>query len=333
MTKLGVGVVGVGVLGRRHAENLRKIGEANLVAVADSNAARAAQVAAELGVGHHCTGVEALAARKDVQAIVIASPSRFHAEAVRVAAEAGKHVFCEKPLALSMEDAEKALAAVDKAGVQLQMGFMRRYDPAYVRARRRIEAGEIGEPIIFKSTGRDKLLPPLGFLRGGVNGTIFVDSTIHEFDLARWLMQDEVAELQVYARPLRGPDLGGFEDLEACLVNLRFAGGAIGNVESLRQCQYGYDIHTEIVGTKGTLRIGYLRQTAELVLSASGAVSDVVDHWLARFADAYWTEMQDFVHTLLRGGRVAITGEDGRRALACALAAQRSYEQARPVAV
>ncbi len=333
-SKLGVGVVGVGTLGKRHATNLRRaIPEARLIAVADADSKRASQVAAELEVEHHYDSIEALVARKDIQAVIIASPSKFHPGAIEVAAAAGKHVFCEKPPALTLEEADGSLAAVAKAGVQLQIGFMRRYDPAYANAKKRIEADEIGEPIIFKSVGRDRELPPLSFFQGGVNGTIFSDAAIHDFDLARWLMSDEVAEVHAFAGVLACPELAQFDDIDATLVNLRFARGGIGNVEAFRKSNYGYDIRTEILGTKGALQVGYLQQTAQLVLTGTGVTYDVVDHWLARFADAYLNELRDFVQTILAGGSTRVTGQDGRRALEVALAADRSYRECHPVAL
>ncbi|HXW14509.1 MAG TPA: Gfo/Idh/MocA family oxidoreductase, partial [Terriglobia bacterium] len=164
MSKLGVGVVGVGEMGKRHAENLaRLIPKARLVAVADANLERARSVAHELEIEHAHDSTEALVARHDVQAVVIATPAKFHTSAIQVAAAAGKDIFCEKPLALTLEEADVALDAVTKAGVRLQLGFMRRYDPAYAQAKKTIEAGEIGEPIIFKSIGRDVEAPPLSY--------------------------------------------------------------------------------------------------------------------------------------------------------------------------
>lgn len=330
--KLGVGVAGVGTLGKRHATNLRRaISEARLVAVADTDSERARQVAAELEIEHHYNNLEDLVSRRDIQAVVIASPSKFHAGAIQVAAAAGKHVFCEKPPALTLEEANASLKEVARAGVQLQIGFMRRYDPAYADAKKRIEAGEIGDPIIFKSVGRDRQPPPLSFFREGVNGTLFSDAAIHDFDLARWMMNDEAAEVQAFGGVLACPELAQFGDIDAALVNVRFARGGIGNIEAFRKSSYGYDIRTEILGTKGALQVGYLRQTAELVLTGSGIACDVVDHWLVRFADAYLNELRDFVRTILAGGATRVTGEDGRRALEVAVAAERSYRESRPI--
>ncbi|MEE9534024.1 MAG: Gfo/Idh/MocA family oxidoreductase, partial [Acidimicrobiia bacterium] len=167
----------------------------------------------------------------------------------------------------------------------------------------------------------------------GLNGTLFLDSSIHDFDLARWLMRDEVAEVQTFAGTLLLPELKQFGDVDSGVVNLRFSRGAIGNVESFRQARYGYDIRTEIVGSKGTLTVGYLRQTPQLVLTEAGASHDVVDHYLVRFADAYQKELQDFVETILADRPPRVTGHDGRQALAVALAAQRSHRESRPVSL
>ncbi len=334
MRKLGVAVVGVGTLGQRHAENLRsRVAEAELVAVADSDARRAAQVAEELEVEHSYAHLTDVLERKDVEAVVIAASSKFHAETIEAAASAGKHIFCEKPIALTLPQADAALAAVQKAGVQLQIGFMRRYDSGYANARQRIAAGEIGEPVIFKSVGRDQQPPPLSYFQGGCNGTIFSDSGIHDFDLARWMMNDEVVSVHAFAGVRACPELAQFDDVDSVLVNLRFARGGIGNIEAFRKAIYGYDIRTEILGTQAALQVGYLHQTPLRVLNHEGITHDVVDHWLVRFADAYLDELRDFVRCVRAGIPVSVTGEDGRRALAIAVAAEQSSREGRPVAI
>jgi predicted dehydrogenase len=191
MRKLAVGVLGVGEMGRRHAENLRHlVPHAELVAVADVNAQRARETANELEIEHSYGGLEAMLELKGLDAVVIATPDKFHAPAIQAAAAAGKDILCEKPLALSLAEAKQSLEAVAKAGVRMQIGFMRRYDPAYSAAMKRIEGGEIGTPVIFKSLGRDKDGPPLAVYQPNINGMLFYTNTIHDFDLARWLIQD-----------------------------------------------------------------------------------------------------------------------------------------------
>jgi predicted dehydrogenase len=303
--------------------------EAKLAAVADIDLEAARRLAEELEVPY-CESADALLERNDVEAVVVASPPKFHLSAIQTAAAAGKHILCEKPLALTLKDVDAAIRAASEGKVLLQVGFMRRYDPGYAEAYKRIEGGEVGTPIIFRSIGRDRQPPPLSFYQSG-SGTLFLDSSIHEFDLARWLMNDEVAEVHAFGGTLACPELVQFGELDAGLVNLRFCRGALGNVESFRQSRYGYDIYTEVVGSKGTLRIGYLRQTAITILSGSGVVHDVVDQFLVRFKEAYLNELRDFVGAVRTNSPPRVTGEDARRALAVALAAEKSCRHSCPV--
>ena len=334
MSRLNVAVAGVGGMGKRHAENLCcLVPQARLVAIADADAQHASKVATELEIDRFYTRFEDLLAHKDLDAVVIASPGKFHASSVRLAAEAGKAILCEKPLGLNLPEIDEALVAVRRRGVPLQVGHMRRYDPAYAEARRRIEAGEIGDPVIFKSIGRDKEPPPPEYFKAGLNGMLFLDSSIHDFDLARWLMSDEVAEVQSFITTMVTPYLSEFGDIDAGVVNLRFDRGAIGNVESFRQAMYGYDIRSEVIGTKGTIMIGSLQQTAAMVLTTAGVMHGAVSHWLERFSEAYLREMRDFVATVLAGREPKVTGDDGRKAVAIGLAAERSFREKRPIAM
>lgn len=332
MTKLGMGVVGVGTMGKRHAENIRRlIPEAQLIAVADADFGRARQVAMDLEIEHAYDSAEALVERRDIQAVAIVSPAKFHGAAIKACAAAGKDIFCEKPLTLTVAEADEVLAVTAKAGVRLQPGHVRRYDPSHVRAKKRIEAGEIGDPVIFKSLARDPEPPPVSYLASGVNGMFFQDSAVHEFDLGRWMMNDEIAELHAYGAVLVFPEAAQFNDIDTAVVNMRFSRGALGSVENYMQSCYGYDIRTEIVGSKGTIMLGYQQQIPEIVLTASGRRTDVVDHFLVRFADGYLDEMRDFVRVILADGEPQVDGFDGRQAVAAAAAAERSYREARAI--
>jgi predicted dehydrogenase len=334
MRKLGIGVLGVGEMGRRHAENLRRlVPRAQLVAVADVDGARAARVAAELEIEHSYATLEAMLEHKDMQAVLIATPDKFHAAAVQAAARAGKDILCEKPLGLNLESAQAALQAVADAGVRLQVGFMRRYDPAYVAAGKRIAAGEIGEPVIFKSIGRDKDMPPLGAYQSRINGMLLYNSTIHDFDLARWLTHDEVAEVHSFGTVAIRPEIAEFGDVVASTVNLRFHRGAIGNIESYVQCLYGYDVRTEIVGSAGSILIGGLRQNSATFFKPNEGSYELEDHFLTRFREAYVAEVIDFVDTILSDRAPRVSGTDGLRAVEIAVAAEQSYRSATPCLV
>src|SRR5579862_629180 len=334
MHKLGIGVLGVGEMGRRHAENLRRlVPEARLLAVADVAAARAKEVADELEIEHSFGKLEDMLALKGIECVVIATPDKFHAQAIRSAAAAGKHILSEKPLATNLADAHSALDAVSQAGVHLQVGFMRRYDPAYSAAMKRIEAGEIGDPVLFRSLGRDRDVPPISAYQSNINGMLFYNNTIHDFDLARWLMRDEVTEAHAYATVAIRPEVAQYGDIVAGVVNLKYRRGAIGNVESFVQSTYGYDVRTEIVGSKGSIFIGSIDKTPVAFLSAAGGARVLEDHFLSRFADAYLAEVRDFVHNMLHDLPPRVTGEDGLRALDIAIAAEESHVEGAPRAV
>jgi inositol 2-dehydrogenase len=334
MPKLGVGVLGVGEMGRRHAENLRRlVPEARLVAVSDVAGARARQVADELEIEHSFTSLEDMLGHKDVDCVLVATPDKFHAQAIRTAANAGKDILCEKPLATNLRDARDALDDVARAGVRLQIGFMRRYDPAYSAAFKKIEAGEIGKPLIFKSVGRDKDEPPIAAYQSNLNGMVFYNNTIHDFDLARWVMKDEVTEVHAYTTVATRPEIAKYGDVVASVVNLKFAHGAIGNVESYVQALYGYDVRTEIVGSKGSIFVGSLQQTPVTFLTAHGSNEILADHFLTRFADAYLAEVRDFVRTILADKAPRVTGEDGLKALEIAVAAENSHLHSKPCSI
>ena len=330
MAKLGIGILGVGEMGKRHAENLRRlVPEARVVAIADVALERARQVAAELEIEQAYGSFDEMLGRKDIQAVVIATPDKFHAKGICAAAAAGKDILCEKPIATELADAHAALAAVAKTRVRLQIGFMRHYDPAYAAAMKRIEAGEIGEPVVFKSIGRDKDVPPLAAYESNVNGMLFYNNTIHDFDLARWMVRDEVTEVQAYTTVAIRPEIAKYKDVVASVANLKFARGAIGNIESYVQAIYAYDVRTEVVGSKGSVFVGSVAQTPSAFLSANGRTQPLADHFLTRFADAYLLEVRDFVQNMLHDKPPRVSGEDGLKALAIAVAAENSHLQGR----
>lgn len=334
MAKLRVGVLGVGEMGLRHAENIRhRVSNAQLVGVADVALDRARRVAADLEIDNAYSSLEQMLDSAKPDAVVVATPDTFHAAAVKVVAAAGKDILCEKPLALTLSDAHDLLEAVSKAGVSLQVGFMRRYDPAYSAAIKRIEAGEIGTPVVFKSLGRDKEGPPISSYHTNVNGMLFYTNTIHDFDLARWLMLDEVSAVHTYTTVAIRPEVAEFNDVVASVVNLKFEHGAIGNIESYAQAVYGYDVRTEIVGSAGSILVGSLVRTPATFLTVNGSTQNTADHFLTTFADAYLAEIRDFVDSIHEGREPSVTGEDGLKALGIAVAAEQSHRTGHPAVV
>ncbi len=332
--KLALGLIGVGRMGQILAESLvTRVPTASLVAVADVNVAQAQAVAARLGIPNVYDDYRALLARQDIAAVLIVTPTNTHVEVIRAAAAAGKHVFCEKPLALTVAGCEEAIAAVEAAGVMLYVGFMRRFDAAYQAAKAQIEAGVIGQPVMFKAVGRDSGPTSVEYARRENSGGLIMDMAIHDFDLARWLMGSEVVRVHSEGACLVYPQLRAAGDIDNAVVNLRFANEAVGNVDVSRNGVYGYDIRTEVVGADGALFIGRLQQTALLTLTRQGIRHDAVMHFRERFGDAYTAELADFVACVRDDRPPTIGGADARAATAIAVAATRSLDEGRAVEV
>ncbi len=319
---VGVGVIGVGLMGRRHAENVARVGGAKLCAVHDANASVSERVARELDA-KSCASVDELLSHDGVDAVVVASPAHAHEANAVAALAAGKDVLLEKPIAPTLEAADRILAAASVSAARLQIGFMRRYDPAYAEAASVVRSGRVGALRFFKGVDRDRDAPsgPSGSL---ARADIFAESAIHDFDVARWITGDEVAGVRAMARTLApnapGPDFA--------LADLRFAGGAAASIETYRGARYGYDIRAEIVCSEGTVFVGGFAQRSVQVLLPDGDRRDLAVHFLDRFADAYLTELRDFLSGVQERRPPRVSGEDGRRALAIALACDRACDGA-----
>ena len=329
--KVSIGIIGLGRMGQIYAEHLAGHGQVRIASVSDAVAERAAQLAEEFGVESWTADFREILDDSSVDAIFVTSSTSTHREVVIAAAEAGKAIFCEKPIALTLEDTDEMIAAIDRKGVMFQAGFMRRFDRGYAAAKRKIEAGAIGEPVTFKSIGRDPFCPDLEYAKPSVSGGLILDMAIHDFDLARWLMVDEVRRVYTEGGTLAFPQLDTVGDIDNAVVNMRFEGGALGNVEVSRNALYGYDIRTEILGTEGGLNVGYYQQTPIVVMTRQGISHDMVPYIIERFGDAYLAQTRDFVGRALADREPAVTGADARAALEIALAATHSYQEARPV--
>jgi len=333
MVRLNIGLIGLGRLGRVYARDLgTRIPETRLVAVADVDARLAEEVAREFDVPRFSADPQSVLDDPDVEAVVIVSPTHTHAALTRAAAERGKAVFCEKPPSLSLAETYSMKQAVERAGIFFQMGLMRRFDAGYAAAWRQVQEGVIGTPVLFKSTSRDPHRTSLEYANPKSSGGMLVDMGIHDFDLARWFMGD-VASVHTIAGTLAYPELKTVGDIDNAVVSLRFADGRLGAIDLSRNGIYGYDIATELLGTEGTLRIGYLRETPLLVMKKNQVSHDTVPFFMERFAGAYTAQLQDFARNVLQGRPAPVTIDDGLEALRIALAAQRSHETGQPVEV
>lgn len=330
--RLGIGVVGLGRMGAMHARCVaRSVPGARLVAVADLDRVRARSMAVELDVAHTFESTEELAGCRDVDAVLLATPSVRHPKDVMAAARAGKDILCEKPLSLDIAGSEAALDAVATAGVRLQVGLMRRHDPDYRRAADRLSSGAAGRPVLFKSLQFDPEPPAAAFCDPRVSGGIFLDMGIHEFDLARWLMDDEVVEVHAWGSTAGVPDLARVGDYDSAVVNLRFARGGTGAVELARTARYGEDVRTEVVCSEGSVRVGRSPYGQGSVGTRGGVTIDSADPSQPRFLTAYAAQVQDFIEALAAGRAVSPTGEDALEALKISLAARVSAERGVPV--
>ncbi len=329
-----VGLIGAGRMGAALAHQLAfTVETAEFVAIADAIAENGQKLAAQSRVSDVYTDYHEMLARDDIDAIVIVTPTNTHVPIIKAAAAAGKHIFTEKPLALTVSSCDEAITAVAAAGVKMQVGFMRRYDPAYVAAKRQIDAGAIGQPVMFKSVGRDPWRTGLEFARRENSGGLIADMAIHDFDLARWLMGSEVERVYSEGGCLVFPELADVGDIDNAVVSLRFANGAVGNVDVSRNAIYGYDIRTEIIGSEGSLFVGGLQQTPTLLLKKNNISHDTIPGFMERFGEAYAGEIRDFIEAIEADRAVTVTGEDARAATAIAVAATLSLDEARPVMV
>jgi myo-inositol 2-dehydrogenase / D-chiro-inositol 1-dehydrogenase len=320
--RLGIALLGAGRLGAAHARTLASLPEVHLTVIADP-----APAARELGTRY---GARALAdpleaiADREVEAVVIVTPTGMHAAQIEAAARARKAIFCEKPIALEVASTEHALAVVKECGVPLQIGFQRRYDTGFADARQRIAAGEIGRLHLLRSVSYDPYPPPPHYIP--TCGGQFVDMTIHDIDVARFLTGSEAAAVSAIGAAL-GREAEAFRavnDWDTTVLSIRFTSGALGSIVNSRQSGYGYDIHTEVLGDHGGLKVGYERHTPITRYDRTGAHYDYVPYFPERFAQAYAAELQAFVESVRAGKPVTPSGQDGLMALRIALAATES---------
>lgn len=331
--RLRIGLIGLGRLGQVYARDLAtRIPETRLVAVADPAAGVAAAAAEAFEVPRWSTESQAVIDDPDVDAVVVVSPTHTHRDLVLAAAERGRTIFCEKPPALSLDETRAMKDALARTGVFFQMGFMRRFDAGYAAAKRQLMEGAIGRAVLFKSTSRDPYRTTLEYADPKSSGGMILDMGIHDFDLARFFM-GEVRTVHAIGGTLAYPELDTVGDLDNAVVSLVFADGRLGMVDLSRNGIYGYDISTELLGTEGTLRIGYLRETPLYVMKKNQIAHDTVPHFMERFAGAYTAQLRDFAQNVLLGRPAPVTIDDGLAALRIAVAARESQATGRPVEV
>jgi myo-inositol 2-dehydrogenase/D-chiro-inositol 1-dehydrogenase len=328
---LTAGIIGAGRIGRVHAEHLSyHLRRASLQAVADIDRQAAEECASEFEVPNATEDYREILGNPDIDAVVICSSTDTHKQIIKEAAAAGKHVFCEKPIAFRLEEIDEALGAVQQEGIKFQVGFNRRFDPHFRRLRTAVEDGEIGSPHLLHLISRDPEPPPIDYIER--SGGLFIDMTIHDFDMARYLVGCEVTEVYAAADVRVDPEIGKAGDLDTAVVTLQFEDGTIGTIDNSREAVYGYDQRAEVFGSKGRVQSENVYPNTALISTDEHIRRDLpLNFFMERYVESYRVELEAFVDAVLHDEPVPVGGYDGRVAVAMGIAAQKSYKENRPV--
>ncbi len=331
--RIRVGVIGAGRIGRVHAKNLSfYLPEAEVVAVADPFRKAAERCAADLRIARAFEDYRRIMEDPQIEAVIVCSSTDTHAHMIEESATAKKHIFCEKPIALDLSQIDGALDAVKRAGVKLQVGFQRRFDPSFRRAREVIKSGKIGEPHLLRITSRDPAPPPPEFVKS--SGGIFLDMTIHDFDMARFLLNEEADEIYAFGSVLVESRIGELGDLDTAVTVLRFRSGALGAIDNSRKSVYGYDQRVEVLGSKGMVAVGNRTPDSAIVANAEGMHEPLpLYFFVERYTEAYLAEMRAFLAAIIEDKEPEVTGLDARVPVVMAYAAKRSIVERRPVSL
>ena len=325
------GIIGAGRIGKLHADNLlSRVEGVRLKAITDpfldEEWADSRNIPV-IGKDHRI-----MLEDPEIDAILIGSPSTEHAPQLIECAQAGKHIFCEKPIALDPKIIRNALSEVDKSGVKLQVGFNRRFDPNFSAVQQQVASGALGDPHIIRITSRDPAPPPAEYVAG--SGGMFLDMTIHDFDMARFLSGGEVTEVHAYGAVMVDPDIGKAGDIDTAVISLKFDNGALGIIENSRKAVYGYDQRVEVFGAKGTAMADNNTPTSMVVLNESGIIRDKPFYFfLERYEKAFVAEMQAFVDAIREDKPTLVSGKDGLVPVLIAMAAKESLKTGKPVQV
>lgn len=331
MEKLNLAVIGTGRIGKVHIATLvQRVPQAEVIAIADTNLNSAESVAKSFGITTVLDNFKDVLKLPRVDAVLICSPTDTHARFITEAARAGKHIFCEKPIDLSLDVIRDALDVVKKAGVKLMVGFNRRFDPDFLKIKQLVEEGKIGDPYILKITSRDPAPPPAEY--SAVSGGMFMDMTIHDFDMARYIMGSEITGIYVEAAVLVDPAIGMAGDVDTAVITLVFENGAMGVIDNSRKAVYGYDQRLEIFGSKGMAISDNNFPDNHRYFTGDGIHSSLpLNFFMERYATSYANEMIRFCDAVVNDLPLPVSGIDGLKSVAIALAAKKSFLEHRPV--
>lgn len=331
--EVGIGIIGAGRIGKVHAENLaRKVPDAHIVAIADMRRQAAEEVAKRFGIEKVADRAADLFADPAVDAVFICSATATHPGFIVEAAAGGKHIFCEKPIAHTLPEIDRALDAVRRAGVKLQIGFNRRFDANFARVRKAIADGAIGRPSRLHIISRDPAPPTADYVR--TSGGIFLDMTIHDFDMVRFLMGEEPVEIYARGSVMTEPEIGAAGDFDNAITLLHFASGATAVIDNSRRADYGYDQRVEAFGSKGKIQADNCYPNQAILSDGQSVRRDLpLNFFMERYTESFAQEVREFVAAIREQHPTPVDGEDGRAAVMLALAARRSADEQQPVSL
>ena len=330
--KFIVGVIGAGRIGAIHIENLLKtIPKVELKTIADIKLdSHLKQWATEIGIPNLTEDANEIFSDPEINAVIIASSTDTHVKFIQQAAKVKKHIFCEKPIDIELKRTRETLKIVDESGIKLMVGFNRRFDHNFKRIHDAIISGQIGKPQIIKITSRDPAPPPIEYIK--VSGGIFIDMTIHDWDMARYQAGSEVEEVYATGDVLIEPEIGKAGDIDTAVAILKFKNGAIGIIDNSRQAIYGYDQRVEAFGSEGCAIAENDTPNTVRIFTEEHINSDKIAYFfLERYMESYVSELQHFFYCLETDQIPSPNGQDALQNLLVALAAQKSFKENRPI--
>lgn len=324
-----VGLIGAGRIGKMHAGNMISyLPDIFLKAVADPKLDE--KWAENIGIPVRAKDASVFLKDKDIEAVVIAASTTTHVELIQASALAGKHIFCEKPIAFEPEDVVEAVQATERAGVKLQVGFNRRFDPNFRRAYEFVQSGKIGTIHIIKITNRDPARPDLDFIPQ--SGGLFIDFSIHDFDMARFITESEVEEIYAIGTVLIDPKIKKLGDIDTALITIKMTNGALCVIDNSRETHYGYDQQVEVFGSKGCINVPNTTPSSTTVSTADGVFVDKPHYsFIERYQEAFISELREFFNCVRDDRDPPVSGKDALAAVKIAEAAIQSHNQNSPV--
>lgn len=333
MKKIRLGIIGAGRIGRVHAQSIKTgIPEAEIAIISDPFPGAAQKAAEEFNIPRYCEDYKEVLADPTINAVLVCTPSKTHAEITMAAARAGKHIFCEKPVDIEIDRILEIKRVIDETGVKMQVGFNRRFDDNFSKINRMVHSGELGEIQIVKITSRDPEPPSMEYTAS--SGGLFLDMTIHDFDMAYFQAGSEIDEVFAVGAVTVNPDLKKIDDIDTAAIILRFENGALGIIDNCRKSAYGYDQRVEVFGTAGAAEAENVRET-NVKISTNEAVcyDKPLFFFLERYMGSFKNELKAFVDAVINDTPVPVTVEDGLRPILIANAANISRKENRPVKI